>query len=135
VVARPDQRVQPADVVRVGHVERVEVDTGTPLDGDRAGSPLRAFDPTAQHDRAVRVASDVVVVLVAVPVGQQAQPGGRAHLQQGQRLGQVGEERVQGGGAGRLVGLGPSFFYYGDHLVPPVQDDAPELGEVGRRPG
>ncbi len=80
----PDQQLEPAHLLGVGDVDRVEVQPGAPDDlGQRLRQRRRR--PRARS-AGMPVAEAVAVVVVAVAVGQQAQPGARADLEQRQRL-------------------------------------------------
>ena len=68
------------------------------------GRRCHAGDRAVEDRRAG--AEPVVAVAVGVPVGVEAEPGGRADLQQGERLRQRGEHRQQHRAPPGLVGLG-----------------------------
>ena len=104
----PDQRLQPHALRGVVQIDRRQVEAGAPGHARQGAGQRRCrTGARGKHQRLGRGRRDVVgAVGVAVVVGQQAQAGGGADFEQGQRLRQVGEDREQHGAAGRLVGLG-----------------------------
>ena len=68
-LARPDQAAQPGHIVRVGHVERVQVDSGPPGHlGHRGGDRHRAAGLAGEHRR-VRVGGLDPLPGIVVSVG------------------------------------------------------------------
>jgi hypothetical protein len=72
------------------------------------------------------------VVVVAVPVGIQAQPRGGADLDQRERSGEGGEHRQQRAAAGRLVGLGGPREHHGGESLGVVEHPDRQLVDVRR---
>ncbi|GIJ73382.1 hypothetical protein Voc01_082990 [Virgisporangium ochraceum] len=107
----PDERVEPGDVGGVGDVERVEVEAGAPDDDGQV--PGRGASGDGALEDGSALADHVVAVPVGVAVGVQAQAGGGADLQQGQRLREHGEHREQQGAPAGLVGLGGAGAQFG----------------------
>ena len=84
----------------------------------RGGQRRVALRHAAQDRRAV--AEPVAGVVVAVAVGQQAQPGARADLEQRERLRQRGEQRQHQRAAGGLVGLRAALEHHRLDLAAPL---------------
>ncbi len=74
-------------------------------------------------------------VIVPIEVGQQAQAGGRAHLQQGERLRQPRERRKQDRAARRLVRLRRAREHDLAHMRRLLADDLDEVVAAARDAG
>jgi hypothetical protein len=130
----PDQRAQPGPVVGVGRVERIQVDADTrhhvrqPTgQGHAPGRGAGEVDRTARADRSP-------VVLVAVSVGIQAEPGGGSHLDERERPVQPRQDREQGRAPGRFVGLGGPDGHDRPQPRAVVDDPAAEVPAVRGSP-
>ena len=105
--------------------------------GSAAGTGVASSTVAAEH-RAVaavergRAQPAAVAVVIAVAIGEQAQPGRRPHLQQRQRLGEGGQHRQQRGAASRLVGLRPVRPDELERLGPAVEEPLAKLRPVAR---
>ena len=131
-VLRPDQRLQPGHVGRVGDVERVQVQPGPP---HHLRTPLRRLGAgQVTVEQRLAVADPPIAVAVGVPVRVEAQPGGGADLQQRQRLRQRGEHRQQSRAASRLVRLRGPHPHLRRHVRPVPHHVRAERRRVVHRP-
>ena len=80
----PDEGSEPGDVGGIGHVERIEIQTGPPHHVGKARR--RRHTGEGAFDDRFAGANRLVAVAIRVPVGIEAQPCGRTDLEQRERL-------------------------------------------------
>jgi hypothetical protein len=84
----PQQARKPADIIRVGDIQRIEINSGSPRHLDGPAWQWYLPQAPAGHHGCARFTVDANdAVVVAVAIGQQAQARARPDLQQGKRLG------------------------------------------------
>jgi hypothetical protein len=127
-VLRPDEGVEPGEVCRVRHVERVEIQAGPPHD---LGKPSRRRHPSRRaHQDRLAITDHLVAVAVGIPVRIEAQPAGCADLQQRERLRQPGEHRQQNRTPPSLVRLHDPDTHLRLDLRPVRHREATERGRI-----
>jgi hypothetical protein len=134
VFSRPQQALEPPDVVIVGHVERVQVKTGPP---GNLGNPCR------EGNRATRLAGQlgcllvhagypITAVVVGVPVHEQGESRARADLNERQRPGEQRQGGQQGRAPGGLVGLRAPGAHGRGQFAASIANQLSQRGEIGR---
>jgi hypothetical protein len=112
VLPWPHQHLEPAHVVGVRSVERVEIDPGSPNDlGEALGHWCRPIDRTGQHvcaDPGRWIQAGKASVLVAESVWIETESGGCSHLKRCEWLWQGRQQGQERRTSARLVSLSSS---------------------------